>query len=289
MSLLKLLPVFRRFFWTLVLFTYSDFKTIVLPVTVFACAAAPVQSAGRFMYGVFWIWLHLLQVDVSNQYRSIAEDAINRPWRPLPGGRMSQKSAALMRWLLVPICIFSSLPFGRGVGLSSISLTLLLVAHDEIGFAGHWISKNLINSIGYLSFEFGATNIMNVNPQLDRIALQALTCSGLLILTTIHAQDFSDVHGDMVLGRLTLPIYAPSTSRVFTLIALGIWSVGLGWLWNLGPRSQFFLCGLGGVVGWRFFRLRTPSDDASTFIAYNFWLLLAHALPVQARWGVLKF
>ncbi|KAJ6544432.1 hypothetical protein B0H19DRAFT_1212571 [Mycena capillaripes] len=283
------LPVFRDFLWTLLLFTYSDFKTIVFPVTVFACAAAPAQSVGRFVYGVFWTWLHLLQVDVSNQYRSIAEDAINRPWRPLPSGKICQKSATVMRWMLVPICIFSSIPFGGGVGLSSIGLTVLLIAHDEIGFAGHWSSKNLINAIGYLSFEFGATNIMNINPQLDHIAQKSLICSGLLILTTIHAQDFSDIHGDEALDRVTLPIYAPSTSRVFTLIALGLWSVGLGWLWNIGPCSQVLLCGLGGVVGWRFFRLRTPNDDGNTFIVYNFWLLFAHVLPIQARWGFLKF
>ncbi|KAJ6599962.1 UbiA prenyltransferase family [Mycena vulgaris] len=283
-----LFPVIWNFLWTLVLFTYTDFKTIVLPVTVFACAAAPAQSPGRFMYGVFWTWIHLLQVDVSNQYRSIAEDAINRPWRPLPGGRMTQKSAAVMRWVLVPICICSSIPFGGGVGLSSIGLTVLLIAHDEIGFAGHWAWKNLINSIGYLSFEFGATNIMSTYMSFFSQRCSILP-SGLLILTTIHAQDFSDIHGDMALGRVTLPIYAPSISRFVTFLALAVWSAGLGWLWNLGPGSLFFLCGLGGIVGARFLRLRTPNDDANTFIVYNVWLLFAHVLPIQARWGLLRF
>ncbi|KAJ6546377.1 UbiA prenyltransferase family [Mycena sp. CBHHK59/15] len=279
----------RYFFWTLFLFTYTDFKTIIFPVTVFACTAAPYQSFGRLFYAIFWTWLNLLQVDVSNQYKSIAEDAKNRPWRPLPDGRISQKSAALMRWILAPLCMLSGLPFGSGVVLCSITLTVILIAHDEIGFATNWVGKNLINAIGYASFEFGATKIMNITPRLDHIALQSLVCSALLIFTTIHTQDFSDIEGDRANGRVTLPIYAPKVSRIYTFLALGVWSVGLGRVWDLGPSSQILLCGLGLVIGWRFYSFRTASDDTKTYIAYNVWLLLIHLLPSHARWGVFKF
>ncbi|KAJ7730353.1 UbiA prenyltransferase family [Mycena maculata] len=288
-TLTLLLNVLGQFFWTLVLFTYTDFKTIVIPVTIFASVAAPVRFTGRLFYAIFWTWLHLLQVDVSNQYKSIAEDRVNRPWRPLPGGRISPKSAAIMRWLLVPICILSSVPFGGEVVFSSLSLTALLVAHDEIGLGGHWAGKNIINSFGYLSFELGATQIMNANPQLDHIAVQSLVFNGLVILTTIHSQDFSDVDGDLALGRVTIPIYAPNLSRVFTPFALVAWSIFLGRLWNLGPASHCLLCGVGGAVGWRFFRFRASNDDANTFVAYTVWLLLTHILPAHVRWGVLSF
>ncbi|KAJ7825772.1 UbiA prenyltransferase family [Mycena olivaceomarginata] len=283
------LSTLQRFTWTLVLFTFTDFKTIVIPVTVFACAAAPVRSPARFIYGISWTWLHLLQVDVSNQYRSITEDEINRPWRPLPSGRISQQSSTIMRWLLVPICVATSIPFGGGVSLASLSLTALLIAHDELGFSGHWVTKNVINSLGYLSFEFGATTIMSTNPDLDRIAVLSLTCSSLLVLTTIHAQDFSDIEGDRAHGRVTLPIYAPKLSRTYTFLALGTWSVGLGYIWDLGPSSQMFLVLLGVTIGWRFYWCRTAADDGKTFIAYNLWLLLSHILPSHARWGVFRF
>ncbi|KAJ7206140.1 UbiA prenyltransferase family [Mycena haematopus] len=281
--------ILGQFCWTLLLFTYTDFKTIVIPVTIFASVAAPVQSVGRLFCGTVWTWLHLLQVDVSNQYQSIAEDAINRPWRPLPGGRISQNSASILRWLLVPICLFLSIPFGNEVVLPSLALTVLLVAHDECGWDKHWAGKNIINTFGYLSFELGATQIMNMSPRLDRIAVQSLIFNALVVLTTIHSQDFSDVDGDAAFGRITLPIYAPTISRLLTPFTLIMWSVLLGRLWNLGPTSHFLLCGLGGAVGWRFFRFRTPSCDANTFVAYNVWLLLTHLLPAHMRWGVLSF
>ncbi|KAJ6520601.1 UbiA prenyltransferase family [Mycena vulgaris] len=286
--LLSPLSTISQSLWTLVLFTYTDFKTIVLPVSIFASVAAPVRFPGRLIYGTFWTWLHLLQVGVSNQYTSISEDIVNRPWRPLPSGRISPKSAAVLRWLLVPICMLASIPFGSEVGLSSLSLTLLLIAHDEIGAGRNWAGKNIINSMGYLSFELGATKIMNANPQLDSIALQSLVCNGLVTLTTIHAQDFSDIHGDIALGRVTFPIYAPRASRLFTPLTLAMWSVFLGCSWDLGPGSHFLLCGLGGVVGWRLFQFRTPNDDAHTFVVYTVWLLLIHILPAHTRWGVLS-
>ncbi|KAK7059958.1 UbiA prenyltransferase family-domain-containing protein [Favolaschia claudopus] len=277
-----------QFIWTLILFTYTDFKTIVIPVTIFASVAAPVHSSRRFLYGVVWTWLHLLQVDVSNQYQTAVEDAINRPWRPLPGNRISQSSAAILRWLLIPLCVLASFPFGSRVVLSSLGLTALLVAHDELNWDKHWASKNIINTFGYMCFELGATRIMNANLQLDGTAVQALVFNALVVLTTIHSQDFSDMEGDAALGRKTFPIYAPNISRIVTPALLVAWSVLLGWAWSLGPTSLFVLYGLAGVVGCRFFLFRSRGYDANTYVIYNGWLLLTHLLPAHGRWGVMS-
>lgn len=99
--------------------------------------------------------------------------------------------------------------------------------------------------------------------------MKSLICSVLLVLTTIHTQDFSDTEGDSALGRLTFPIYAPNISRVYTLLALITWSFTLGWLWNLGLYSQLALSALGLLVGWRFYRFRSAYDDKNTFICYT--------------------
>lgn len=71
----------------------------------------------------------------------------------------------------------------------------------------------------------------------DRTSLIALLASGLLIFTTIHAQDFADADGDRRSGRRTLPIIAPEGSRVYILVALPLWSIMLSVLWGLGPLS----------------------------------------------------
>ncbi len=97
--------------YTAFLFSRSDFKTILFPVvciklntcsrpkaesvlqSAFACAVAPVHSI--LLLGMLWIgWTHQLMCNVSNQARSCDEDAINKPWRPLSSGRITERHAA---------------------------------------------------------------------------------------------------------------------------------------------------------------------------------------------------
>ena len=71
---------------------------------------------------------------------------------------------------------------------------------------------------------------------MDFVSVTAVIISGILIFTTIQAQDFPDVEGDKALGRMTFPIYAPmELSRAFTLF------------WLLSP-GRCFLVGSGELV-----------------------------------------
>ena len=164
---------------TLLLFTYTDFKTIVIPVVshyrtepvttieiprrpqaIFAAVTAPVHSSYHFFQALLWIWLHLLQCNVSNQYKTCQEDTINRPWRPIPSGRVSLGDAYRLRLLLIPLCLSISGTHGGEVLATSAGLTTTSIVHDELGLAGHWVGKNLCNMLAYLTFEIGATKIM---------------------------------------------------------------------------------------------------------------------------------
>ena len=230
--------------------------------------------------------MHLLQCNVSNQYKSSDEDMINRPWRPIPSGRVSSVHAGLLRISLVPICLFISGFHGWDVVFTSAGLTMTMVIYDELNLASHWIGKNVCNVSGYLTFEIGATKIMGIisfpHPpltlshfaigaatQLDVISLRAMTFSAGVILTTIQAQDFSDIKGDVELGRVTFPIYAPSFSRVFTLFAMVAWSIILGTYWVLGPVTLSAFCCLGTSVGWRYYHLRTSQEDGLSYFLFN--------------------
>ncbi|TDL18470.1 hypothetical protein BD410DRAFT_728472 [Rickenella mellea] len=275
--------------WTLFLFTYTDYKTIFFPVTAFACVAAPVQSYTRLLHGVIWIWLNLLQCNSSNQYKSAEEDALNRPWRPLPSGRISRSQASKLRWSLVPICIGFSACYGWDVVLANAFLTLTTIMYDELGFAGHWLGKNFCNIFGYVTFEIGATKIIGTSTALDYTAMISILYSALVIFTTIQTQDFPDVIGDSALGRVTIPIKYPEASRKFTFVAMIAWSVFFSSTWALGTLSSLIFCVLGAYVGSRIYLLRTVQDDKRSYVIYNVWLLIAHLLPAQTRWNVLPF
>lgn len=131
---------------------------------MFACATAPLYSVFNSLQSVAWIWIHLLLCNVSNQARSKEEDAVNRPWRPLPSGRINQSQAIILRYWTVVICVLWSSSYG----LDLIAVTIALIAttwlYDEGGASKTALGKNFCNVAGYVSFELGATKLMGGHP-----------------------------------------------------------------------------------------------------------------------------
>ena len=124
-----------------------------------------VASSGAGTIGmvqaVLWIWVHLLQFNVSNQTIHVEEDAHNKDYRPLPSGRISLYAATLLRWLLIPVCWTISIRMGSKPLFSSIALSLLTIIHNELGgHARSWILRNILNGLGLASFEMGAISVI---------------------------------------------------------------------------------------------------------------------------------
>ncbi|KAL1703457.1 UbiA prenyltransferase family [Schizophyllum commune] len=267
--------------YTLFLFTYTDYKTILLPVTVFASVAAPSQSVRGFVLAVLWTWLHQLHVDVSNQYTALEEDRLNKPWRPLPSKRITERQAQALRWSLVPLTIGFSIIGGPNAVAASLWLATAFLIYESNAVAGHWFGKNMMNSLGYLGFEYGATVVSAGGKPLSSSAALLLLCSGLVILTTVHAQDFADIEGDRALGRMTFPIRFPGLSRACVYIGVPLWSFFLSYAWSMiWPYRVVFIV-LGLVVAWRYYAFRTALGDQRSYVLYNVWLFGVHLMPVM--------
>ncbi|KAJ7083075.1 UbiA prenyltransferase family [Mycena belliarum] len=276
----------QHLIYTAILFTWTDYKTILIPVTAFACATGPIHSVSKLLQSIAWIWIHLLLCNVSNQAGSEAEDKINHPWRPLPSGMITKSQARQLRMGTVITCLLWSWFYG----LDLVAITAALIAttwmYDEAGLSNTALGKNFCNIGGYVSLELGATKLMGKTLQLDTVSITAALLSGALIFTTIQAQDFPDVEGDAASGRITFPIYAPEFSRVFTLFATVMWSIGLGWYWASGTVVWEAFTILGLYVGFRYYKWRTPDRDRRSYLIFNVWLVCAHLLPLHARLNV---
>ncbi|KAG9318047.1 hypothetical protein JVU11DRAFT_111 [Chiua virens] len=160
----------------------------------------------------------------------------------------------------------------------------MFVGYDNFGFSHDPILKSLINTAGYLTFESGAIQIVSSRTHFDRTSLIAFLASGLVLLTTIHAQDFADAEGDARVGRCTLPMIAPEWSRVSMLVALPLWSIALSALWGLGlVNGTVFLC-LGAFVGSRYFRFRDVKHDEKSYLLYNVFLRRLQVDGIKARY-----
>ncbi len=235
-----------------------------------------------------WVWLHLLQFCVSNQTTNPHEDSANKPWRPIPSGLISVHAARVLRWILLPICLAISV--WCQVLSIGIALCLATLAHNELGWDAHWLPRNVLNAVGYASFRIAAARAgrrgtcscahvyrKELNcPSADAIcaypAKSALTQTllSLVILTTIQAQDFKDVHGDSLIGRRTLPLMYPRGSRVLMAILLPTWSVLFTYCYaDAGRLLPTCTVLLGAATGARFFFQRSEAQDKKTYLYYN--------------------
>ncbi len=98
-----------------------------------------------------------------------------------------------------------------------------------------------------------------------------IALSMLIVITTIHAQDFKDELGDQQMNRRTFNIAYPPYSRLAMPVALTFWScvVPLALASRGGYMSKIVLLGLGIITGLRYFLLRTCEEDQVSYYWYN--------------------
>jgi hypothetical protein len=104
---------------------------------------------------------------------------------------------------------------------------------------------------------------------LDFVSVTAVIISGILIFTVIHVQDFPDVEGDKVVGRMTFPIYAPELSRFLTLFATVAWSIFLSWFWGVSHINIVLFVSSGIYVGHRYYMCRSLEADRKSYLIFN--------------------
>ncbi|KAF9040692.1 UbiA prenyltransferase family [Panaeolus papilionaceus] len=268
--------------YTIFLFSKSDIKTTLIP-SFFALGAAPLSPTRRFAHAiqaVLWIYLHLFQFNLSNQVRDPEEDRQNKPWRPLPSGRITLKNANRLKKLSIAACLFASWCYGWRLLRISAFFTVLIPAYHELHGDSHWISKNLMNAVGYACFASGSTLIASKDrTQLDFTGTLSISVISAILATTIQAQDFQDVEGDSLVGRKTLPIVFPNLSRLTPIVTLLIWSLYLTTIWEINAIASITFFTLAVVVGTRYYLWRSVKDDQLSYFLYNIWLAGAFAMP----------
>jgi 4-hydroxybenzoate polyprenyltransferase len=116
------------------------------------CPSSPISSS---LKAVFWLWSVLLQFNLNNQTGSPEEDARNKPWRPIPSGRISLRNAIILRWISVVHCCILSLYLRTVTLIPSIFFTGLVVLYNLFGWDRNGLIKNLMNGFGYSAMALG--------------------------------------------------------------------------------------------------------------------------------------
>ena len=290
--------VLGQFLYTLYLFTASDFKTVVIPNTVFGIVGSLsrplfsnnaslglLNTLSRVHIAGLWIWLNLLPFNINNQsqWNGIKEDFINKPWRPMPSRRLSIVQAKRLMILCYLIAFLASL-FSGGLK-QCISLIILGYWYNYFGGADENCAvRNLINAGGYLSFMTGTIDVFSRNyDTLSETGYRWLFLLGTVIFSTVHMQDLPDREGDGIRGRNTVPlVFGDRNSRWSIAFGSIFWSFIAPAFWHLKPQGYVVPLILGMVIAKRVLGCCAIEEDKTTFKLWNLWIVSLYLLPLVA-------
>lgn len=291
-------------FYTLFLFTKSDFKTVLFPQSIFAiavalsgAAASPEAYSGidvsavllRVPHMVIWIWIHLLVENLANQRQpqSIAEDAINKPWRPLPSGRLSQAEALRLLQAGVPTMAAVSLLLGAFTPSAAFT-TLVWLYNDLEGSSTGPILRNVVNAAGLCCLGWGGHTVLLAKDTSGRISpsqdwfLKWVLVTAAVVATTVHAQDMPDMKGDRARKRKTFPLVHGERAARWSLAAFRVlWSVIIPVFCKVQiPVVRWLLFGVGSFISVLTTSYQEEFSDKMVWNLWCFWVAGLYLLPL---------
>ena len=279
---------------TIWLFTLTDLKTIVGPMTTFGVINAlyapnfGLHSASNTAFlsslstTAFWTWINLLPFAIDNQRQvgAVEEDRLNKPWRPLPSERLTPKQAEKLVFILYPVAFVTSILYGGW--RQNLALMALGYWYNDRQGADLCISRNFINACGFVCYASGALEVaLGVRLPLRKDLAQWFLVIGGVVFSTVQTQDMYDQAGDLACRRRTLPlVVGDGRSRWITALLMVFWSSFCPWYWDtrLGMSAVVWVTGL--VIAFRMLLKRKVMDDKTTFKIWNAWMVLLYLLPI---------
>lgn len=285
---------------TLLLFTWSDVKNILVPqtvlgvVTAISCSqatstgvpSASITVLSRLPLALVWVYTHLLIFTTANQTQpsSQLEDAKNKPWRPLPAKRITHTQARAVFYSASAAAIALSLRVG-GLQESLFFMNLVYLYNDVALGDSSVTARYLLNATGYTTFALGAVSVLLHNTDYAMTSKGYLWLAMLLvvILTTGHSQDLEDREGDVATGRKTIPVILGDDAARYSIAGAMLgWTLLIPRFWNASFLGTVMLLAIGFVVMKRY----TVGDKASykqTFRLWNCWVVALYLLPLFAQ------
>ncbi len=291
------LPAVAFHLHTIWLFTVSEHYTIVCPWAafgIFSALSGPTLTTNsapdffaivaRLPQTVLWMWLNILAFTVANQRlpSSVAEDSVNKPWRPLPSGRLTLVQARRLLLAVIPILLLFTRVFG-GTEVTMLSLLLTWMYNDLGGADDSYITRNVINAMGLTCWSIGTTSVACGKGEhtLDPAGYQWFALAGVIIFMTLHLQDLRDQAGDRTRGRRTAPlVWGDGIARWTVAMSVLMWSFVCPVIWGLGVYAFVGPVLIGGTIVVRILLLRSVAADKISWQLWGFWISSIFVLPL---------
>ncbi|MFH8491058.1 UbiA family prenyltransferase [Streptomyces longisporoflavus] len=257
----------------------GDLPSTVLPATGMAVTASVaagqswISAAEAAVKAVVLFWLYVYTFCTSNQARAGAEDAVNKPYRPIPQGLASARGT-LVRFGFSTV-LYTVLGAVFGVlewVLAWQAVTVLL----NFVLSKRWWAKIAAMYVG-TTVELAAA--WQLAAPLDATAWRWIGLTVGLFVPALIIEDLRDVAGDDSVGRRRLVhVIGPWPVRIFASVLL----VPLPLVYHVvlfepsgAGAGQLLACdALLAVLSWitvlRLLTRRSPRSDHTTYMLFTF-------------------
>jgi 4-hydroxybenzoate polyprenyltransferase len=278
------------------LITKDDFLTFVVPNTVFGVSGALASSTliehsstqlevvQRIPLVVFFNWSNVLIFELANQKspESAKEDALNKPWRAIPSGRLTSGDLRKAMLFLIPV-VLAFHHFVMHVGTECALLIIMTWLYNDLGGGEDWKLRETIIATAFGVYNVGslktAAGYFNHPLAMRTAGWKWAFIVSCIIFTTMSVQDLKDQEGDRARNRRTVPIAVGDTeARWFIASSVLFWSCICFWFWDF-KFVGFAGVALGAVVSWRCIRVRGKRSDYLTWVLWAFWLAVLYMFP----------
>ncbi|KAL6831930.1 UbiA prenyltransferase family [Trichoderma camerunense] len=275
-------------------FTESNFPTFVIPNTTFGILGALAgshladgqlpslwQVAQALPLVIAFNWYNVLIFDLANQRseESVREDLINKPWRPIPSGKISGDQTRRSMLVAVPIAL--ALNYWLGVWKEGVFIQILTWLYNDLK-GGDEVVRDLIISVAYGCFNHGSLRIaLGSQATVNQEGLTWILIISGVILTTMQVQDLKDQEGDKTRGRLSVPLLlGEQFSRISIAIAAAAWSSICPFFWKLSPLAYVGPMVVGAVLMTSVLFRKTVKADDQSWKIWCLWTMSLYTLPL---------
>ena len=213
---------------------------------------------------------------------SVVEDSINKPWRPLPAGRLTLAHARRILLAILPLGFVATLYLG-GIE-ETVALMVMTWMYNDLGGADeNYVVRNLLNGVAFMCYSSGATLVACGFGQHTFIpsSYTWLGIVGGIVFSTLQMQDLADQEGDRARDRGTLPlVHGDGIARWTVAVPVMFWSLLCPTYWKLSPYCYALPVITGLTVALRVLILRSVASDLVTWKLWNVWITGLYLLPL---------
>ncbi|OLN85291.1 Digeranylgeranylglyceryl phosphate synthase [Colletotrichum chlorophyti] len=276
-------------------FTESNFATFVLPNTAFGLLCAltgPPLTVGlatalsvlqRFPLVIAFNWYSVLVFDLANQKapESVAEDLVNKPWRPIPAGKVTPEQTRKAMLFAIPAALVFN--YALDVWREGAFILIITWLYNDLR-GGDELIRDVLIAIAYGLFNAASLKIAIGGDADVSISLEGYvwaTIVSAVILTTMQVQDLKDQEGDRGRGRATIPLFFGDRASRLSLTALvPCWSCVCVYIWHVHLWVALLPILSGALVVVGVLRTQSPETDAQAWKMWCLWTVCLYSLPL---------